>query len=718
MTGQVNPPGGNGESGTPKKLSLQRGGEEFVLEKMVDRFTFRLKGDGVPSGAVIQKALPANASNYQILPRTNLIEVSIAPDKLEIAMQQTRTQENVAFASHVYQVQNNPGMVVYLTSEVTVQFADNLELGRCLDITTTAGLELLRALEGVPNAFIFIISRQALANPVKIAQSLMQLPEVLRAEPNVVVRSQQHYRPKDTLYAKQWYLYHSGGPGLTPGSHIDAEKAWDITRGSRSIVVAIADDSVDINHPDFTAPGKIVAPRDLKNQDFAPLPEAESDNHGTGCAGVAVAEENGVGVVGVAPGCALMPIRTTGFLDDEAIEELFGWAAAKGAAVISCSWGASSPYFPLSLRQSAAISRAATTGRNGKGCVILFAAGNANRPTNGTIKESGWPNDALQGDTKWLAGFTVHPDVITVAAATSLSKKAAYSNWGKSISVSAPSNNAPPGMWLPDTGYVMSAPQITTFLAGQGVFTTDRLGAAGYDKGDYTGAFGGTSSATPVVAGVAALVLSVNPDLTAAQVKQILQQTADKITDPDPDPQLGNRMGTYDATGHSQWFGYGKVNAYKAVVMARQMLVPPAPAQVWLQQRSQTGQAIPDYQPGTTGKFDVLFFGGSLLEGLVVDVAFSDSRTVKDIRLSVNIAHEFLGDLEIGLIAPNGKRALVQGRTLGSQTRLQKYYSVDNAPALKLLFNQPAKGTWKLQVCDRAPADTGTLNGWELAIGV
>ncbi len=108
-----------------------------------------------------------------------------------------------------------------------------------------------------------------------------------------------------------------------------------------------------------------------------------------------------------------MPIRTTGYLDDESIEQVFDWAMTKGASVISCSWGASAVYFPLSLRQRAAITRAATEGRNGKGCVIVFAAGNANRPTSGTVNESGWPNNLLQGPVKWLSGFAVHPDVIS-----------------------------------------------------------------------------------------------------------------------------------------------------------------------------------------------------------------------------------------------------------------------------------------------------------------
>jgi subtilisin family serine protease len=228
-----------------------------------------------------------------------------------------------------------------------------------------------------------------------------------------------------------------------------------------------------------------------------------------------VAEENATGIVGVAPGCALMPIRIMGYLDDESIEDIFNWAIDKGASVISCSWGASAVYFPLSLRQKAAITRAATQGRNGKRCVILFAPGNANYPIDGVINEQNWPKNIFKGKTAWLSGFALHPYVIAVAASTSLNKKAAYSNWGANISVCAPSNNAPPGMWFQETGFVYTQPTITTSISGLGMLTTDQLGAAGYNPGNFTNNFRSTSSATPVVDRVAALILSANPNLTA-----------------------------------------------------------------------------------------------------------------------------------------------------------------------------------------------------------
>ncbi|WP_390883365.1 proprotein convertase P-domain-containing protein [Kovacikia minuta] len=360
------------------------------------------------------------------------------------------------------------------------------------------------------------------------------------------------------------------------------------------------------------------------------------------------------------------------------------------------------PTFPFPFANGLPSPRQPPKGGIGRGCVIVFAAGNANRPTNGSVNESGWPNNLFQGTTAWLTGFAVHPDVMTVSACTSLSKKAAYSNWGAEVSVCAPSNNAPPGIGL-STGYVFTPPEVRGALSGLGIVTTDRPGATGYDAGDFASDFGGTSSACPLVAGVAALVLSANPDLTAQEVKQILQQTADKIVDTTPDPQFNLRKGTYEAGGRCDWFGFGKVNAFKAVQAAvqRQSAMAIAPSRR-VQQQNGTSMAIPDYNPN----------------GVISSISVRDTATVRDIQVSVAIDHGFMGDLEITLIHPSGQTFLLQGRTLGQKTSLQALYSLQTTPILRRVLNQSGQGTWKLQVVDNARGDTGTLKGWQLTLGV
>ena len=679
-------------------LILQRSGEELILEKTLYRFTIR------PNANFAREQISQirGCTWRRSIAQAKLELYTVFPEQLETVMSQVRADKNVDFVSHVYKLKNNPGTLVYLSDQITIQFATWVDMNKINIIANRFNLVLDQPVTGMLNTFIFLVSKQAKQNPIKITNQLQKLSEVLAAEPNIIIEQEPHYRPKDSLYAQQWYLNHNGGNQLVAGSHISVEQAWDTTRGVRSIIVAVVDDSFDLNHPDFQGNGKIVAPRDLKENDFLPLPGEKETSHGTACAGLAVAEENGAGIVGVAPGCAMMPIRTTGFLDDQSIEDVFNWTVEKGASVISCSWGASAVYFPLSIRQRAAISHAATNGRNGKGCVIVFAAGNTNRPINGTINEQNWPKNIVKGNTNWLSGFAVHPDVITVSASTSLNKKAAYSNWGDNISVCAPSNNAPPGMWFQETGFVYTQPAIVSSLFGLGILTADQLGAAGYDAGNFTNNFGGTSSATPIVAGVAALVLSANPDLTAQQVKQILQDTADKIIDNSPDPQLNIDGGTYDSNGHSQWFGYGKVNAAKAVRLAKQMGVVAQITNEQTQVKNTQVVNIPDNDQ----------------QGIKSTIAINEAANIGDIQVTVNITHDFLGDLEIYLIAPNNQRILLQSRTLGRRNQLQNTYTVRSHPALKQLLSLPAQGNWELQVIDYAALDVGKLNHWELVIGL
>ncbi|MCW6035728.1 S8 family serine peptidase [Spirulina subsalsa FACHB-351] len=677
-------------------LILQRGGEELPLLKVGDRFTLALKTQEIPA-AFQQWRLRA-------IPPSELWEVQVTPQALEEQIALARQHPEVAFASHVYQLQQSPETLLYLSRELTLQFRDSLTETEQQAIADSWGLDRQEAISGIPNTFIYFLTPTSPENPLKLANRLSAHPDILTAEPNVILQQAAYYRPQEEHYSEQWYLFHQGGNQLAVNSHIDIERAWDITRGVRSVVVAVADDAIDLNHPDFQGKGKIVAPYDFKDQDFLPLPGNRQESHGTACAGIAVAEENGKGIIGVAPNCALMPLRTTGYLDDRSIEQLFNWAVENKADVISCSWGAAVVHFPLSLRQRAALHRAATQGREGKGCVIVFAAGNANRPVQGKIYERDWPNNLLNGPTDWLSGFAAHPDVIAVAASTSLNKKAAYSNWGEHISVCAPSNNAPPGMWFQKTGFVQTAPRVTTWLPGRGIFTTDLLGDLGYDAGDFTRSFGGTSSACPVVAGVAALMLSVNPNLTAQQVKQLLQNSADKIVDRDRDPQLGLQLGTYNQQGHSQWFGYGKVNAFRAVQAAQQQQAQGGRTDKvqTVELRQNQPLTIPDHEP----------------RGVVSAIALNQGGPVEQVEVQLELRHQFLGDLEVYLLPPSGETLLLQNRSLGNQTMLRATYNSLNTPLLQRLKGQSGRGNWQLWIIDHALGDTGQLWSWGLKISL
>jgi subtilisin family serine protease len=259
---------------TVNGLMLQRGGEELVLEKLDDRFTVTATTkDEVPQLAT-QVAAEITKNR---LPKMS--EFVVNPDDRDAAMETMRQSDLVQYASHIYQFKDDPASRVYLTNRLTIQFAANLKAEAIAAITTPLGLTQIKPIVGLTNAYVYELA-SASENPVKVANALIQRPEVLAAEPNIVVPTQSHYRPKDSQYPKQWHLNHNGGNQLTSGSHVFAEQAWDITKGSRSIVVAVADDGMDLKHPDFQGIGKIVSPRDFKGKDFLPMPEDADENHG------------------------------------------------------------------------------------------------------------------------------------------------------------------------------------------------------------------------------------------------------------------------------------------------------------------------------------------------------------------------------------------------------------------------------------------------------
>ncbi len=702
-------PGSSHQGVLPEQegLILQRGGEELHLRKVSNWLSLCLS-DLDAMAPLVQQWQPQQVTNVTpqaIRPSPVIVAWQLSEQQLEEAIEALREAPAVLYASHVYSLEVSPGSYLYLANQLTVQFTERLSIVAIEKIAQSVGLIRSHALadshNNGGNTYCFVVGPNARQNPLKIANQLARRHDVLLAEPNIIMAAAPLYKPIDDRYGEQWYLFHrSNLEDLAPKAHVFAEQAWDITRGARSVVIAITDDSFDLAHPDLQGAGKIVAPRDLKNRDGLPTPMADYENHGTAVAGVALAEETGKGIVGIAPGCSLMPIQTTGFLDDTSIEQMFEWAIAQGADIISCSWSPAAVYFPLSRRISRAINRAATEGREGKGCVVLFSAGNANRPIEGQVEESGWARNLIKGVTSWLSGFAIHPDVITVSACTSLNQKAAYSNWGSHISVAAPSNNAPPNMALSE-GTFETGPPIQVNLIGRSVITSDRTGAAGYTDDDYTG-FGGTSSACPLVAGIVGLMLSVNPDLTASEVKRLLQSTTDKIVDKDPDPQLGQTYGTYDSKGHSLWFGHGKVNAYQAVKAAKEMALAGRALHATLTESNRTAMPIPD----------------NALRGMVSPITISPEGTLQDIKVYIEAEHEFLGDVSFTLQNPQGLNVLLQSRTLGRQTRLQRTYSLISTPALRRLLNTDVKGRWQLQVIDHVPAHVGKLILWDLVLGI
>jgi subtilisin family serine protease len=300
-------------------------------------------------------------------------------------------------------------------------------------------------------------------------------------------------------------------------------------------VVGIIDDGFDLTHPDLA--DKAVHPWDFvrNSSDVSPGPSVEGsddgDWHGTACAGVALGKAQGGQIIGAAPNARLMPVRMNPELSPTQVVKWFDHMTNNGAWVVSCSWSARAVVYPLCRRIVDAIARCARQGRNGKGCVVLFAAGNSSLGVN--------------DEPTSLNGFAIHPDVLAISASTSRDDHADYSNFGKEIAVCAPGGGG--GGWN-----IITSDATGTHPDAAGIAHNN-----GYVSGDYHEHFKGTSSACPLVAGVCALVLSANPDLTSEEVRDIVKSTARKIGLP----------GDY-VNGHSEKFGHGCADAESAVAEA------------------------------------------------------------------------------------------------------------------------------------------------------
>ncbi len=325
-------------------------------------------------------------------------------------------------------------------------------------------------------------------------------------------------------YNDQWGLNNTGQYGGTYGIDINVEPAWLISSGS-GIKVAVLDNGVQLDHPDLS--NNLIQGYDAIGG-TSNGSSSENYDHGTCCAGIIAAADNSIGVKGIAYNAKIIPIKlfvASGYdlylHNDSNIVGSFNYALANGADIISCSWGGGSGTSALDN----AIHNALTYGRNGKGCVVVFASGNLNQgyvnyPSSlsgvisvGAISQCGERKspDSCDGEVDWLG-----------------------SNYGEGLSVVAP-------------GVKIATTTLTT-------------------RGTYKTSFNGTSSAAPHVAGVAALMLSVNPHLTRQEVKDIIEQTAQKLTGYRYTDTIGYNNGTWN-----KYTGYGLIDALAAVSRAKNL---------------------------------------------------------------------------------------------------------------------------------------------------
>ncbi len=396
----------------------------------------------------------------------------------------------------------NSGNIVKINNQLIVSFKD---LSVQKSIEKIYDLKLIQSLSDT--MYLYQVNNPATTS--KISNKIYEQKGIKFAHPNFKIIKKTRAISNDPHADLLWHLEDTS----YNNADVNIKEAWKYTKGA-GVKVAIYDDGIDINHVDLRE--NIYAYANF-NDPNTNIPNPMSDSwHGTATTGILAAKENNRGGVGVAPEVSLYAV---GYGDTVAKDiQAYRWLMSEGVSIINNSWGT---YEQLDAYNEI-FKELATKGRDGKGIIIIFASGNK---TKGREKNLDLPNINDESES---------PFVISVAASTSYNRIASYSNFGKSVDFTAPGGSNV-----------------------NGIFTTDATGVDGYNSSDYNYNFMGTSAAAPIVAGVAALVLSINPELTREDVIKILKQTAQKLG-----------VFDYDENGHNIHWGYGKVDAGRAVKLA------------------------------------------------------------------------------------------------------------------------------------------------------
>lgn len=323
----------------------------------------------------------------------------------------------------------------------------------------------------------------------------------------------------------------SGSWRTTPHSRGGGARCGEAP-SSRAVTIAVVDDAIDTRHDEFA--GRVAGEWDAATGAPSARPIGWQP-HGTKVAGLALA--GGIRVTGVAPSAQLLAVRVPALsriTGDPTEAHAIRWAAEHGADVICCAWA---PQYPTRERGKlpehtrAAVDWAITHGRGGKGCIVVFSAGNDDCDIT-------------------LNGYASHPGVIAVGACNCSGKRASYSSWGDALWCVVQSNDPRDPLGAGMT-YATTTP-IGSFLLGNTFYTHD---------------FGFTSAACAIAAGVCARILAANPSLTWRDVRDVIARSCSKI---DPDG------GSYDPRGHSPYYGYGRLNTVGALELAQTKFARPS----------------------------------------------------------------------------------------------------------------------------------------------
>jgi Ca2+-binding RTX toxin-like protein len=447
---------------------------------------------------------------------------------------------------------------------------------------------------------------------------------------------------KDTLAKDQWWLFNTGQrvannkqTAGTPGIDLNVLPLWPYYTGN-GIKVGVVDDGIDGNHEDFV--GNFDQLLSLPDALGGPFPATPNDNHGTSVAGIIAAERNKLGTVGIAYNAAIAGYKFSdingGFVASLTAQDKFD--------VSNNSWGYTTT-FPLNNDNPGnPVESSVIKGRNGLGTVFAWAGGNSREEVNPNL-----PKTEQRGkNVNYDSYYENSRYVIAVAAIDNKGVFAPYSNPGAPLLVSAFGDRP--------------ASIATVDRTGNPGYNTDATAKAekNFSNINYHNGFNGTSSASPMVAGVAALILQANPKLGYRDVQEILAYSARKTDSGDSDWKFNGAKNWNGGRLHiNHNYGFGLVDATAAVRLAEN----------W---QLQSGTNRNEAATHTNEKVQV----AELNLPTPVDIPDNDPAGIEEVfhinqginidklELDLDIEHGQFQDLVVKLISPDKTESIILDR--------------------------------------------------------
>lgn len=653
-------------SGAPLLLETNRlllAFQKPVTRREIARFVKEL--DLFLEGDVQDKAVPGERVNHTDQRFWVQSRRPIDDDRYQ-KIEESAVRLGLDWISPVYRLsgeEDRKGLLAPLPNVVVVKMREQRQLEgdtpgihNAIIAAATAGpapalQEVLEKSKYLNGYRYFVITNPREVNAYQIRQRLLESNNRIVADVQFEIMpliTPTSVSPNDTLFAQQWDMtrIQAGGAGTT---------GWDISTGVATVVVCVLDEGCDLTHLDlqFSTPGINLG---TMMPDGSP-----TGNHGTACAGIVAATyNNALGVSGVAGNSRIMPVAFQNWTDTEVAAGIT-WATANGARIISMSFGWNA--------WSHAIIDPAIQNAFNNDVVMCVATHNYNGPIT-------YP--------------ATNPLVIAVGASDEIDNR------------KTPASPDGETGWGSDFGA-----EISVVAPGVHIPTTDRHGALGYNTsagtaGDYFLTFNGTSSATPHVAGMAALIRSAYPTLSNVQVRAIIERTAQKVGTVAYADVAGYPNGTWN-----QEMGYGRINVFRALDAA-DVLIKDAPGDTGV-------------EPFTGGNF---WDFSDIVVRITDDGVFVPSNPAQ----SKNVERGQANYIYVR-VTNNGQR---DARNVTVSTRITPYVSlqfvypqdwtlvdgmhVNPAPITANFASIPAGGTVMAKFSIDA-AQTDTLYGWENGTG-